>query len=676
MACPFFRRNDSFSRQPSVCAETSNNTWQLEDEEQPGDALTLTHLQMAIQLLTAPSNSDLNTAVTSLIAKYSQSWPKISKLRIDLDTLKSIPNYDYLADIQDILLEMDESSASEILVLLGEELITSCCTGIIERAFRCLGTDLQEFLGSLDGVYDVLKLQEEDVTDTGFVCAGDGELIFTSERPVIAWLLLGSLKALTRMLYNVQVNIKIEPVEGDSRRYRYLFSLVKEYTGSAVPLQRSSVEVVKPTALLAQRNNSSKVADLAMNSHTFCKAFPWHFIMNEKLELLQMGRGFSKLYKLHMAEHGCEATTYFDFKRPKGLTMKFRDIARRTYTPFLIGLKSPPNISEFPAKGLEIKGQMVHCPESNSLLFMGSPFLDGLDGLTCNGLFISDIPLHDATREVILVGEQARAQDGLRRRMDKLKSSIEEANAAVAKERKKNVSLLHLIFPAEIAERLWLGASIDAKTYPDVTILFSDIVGFTSICSRATPFMVISMLESLYKDFDEFCDLFDVYKVETIGDAYCVASGLHRASIYDAHKVAWMALKMIVACAKHITHDDQEIQMRIGLHTGTVLAGVVGRKMPRYCLFGHNVTIANKFESGSEACKINVSPTTKDWLVKYPGFEFDLKARDPSCLPKEFPDTSGDKTCYFLEGYRHPTLSAHLPLVEHISEALKSISEQ
>lgn len=77
-----------------------------------------------------------------------------------MDTLKSVPNYDYLADIQDILLEMDESSASEILVLLGEELITSCCTGIIERAFRCLGTDLQEFLGSLDGVYDVLKLQE------------------------------------------------------------------------------------------------------------------------------------------------------------------------------------------------------------------------------------------------------------------------------------------------------------------------------------------------------------------------------------------------------------------------------------------------------------------------------------------------------------------------------------
>ncbi|KAH8232533.1 hypothetical protein KR032_008794 [Drosophila birchii] len=672
MACPFFRRADSLTRQPSVIAEPGTH-WALEDEELSDDALTLTHLQMAIQLLTAPSNEDLNTAVTSLIAKYRQNWPNIHKLKLDPQTFKSCANYDYLADIQELLLKMDEASASEILVLLGEELITCCCTGIIERAFRCLGTDLQEFLGSLDGVYDVLKLQEEDVTDTGFVCAGEGELIFTSERPVIAWLLLGSLKALTRMLYKVDVNIKIEPVEGDARRYRYLFSLVKDNAQTMLMGRPTLVSKTIPETV--QRSNSSNASDLQMNSSSFCKMFPWHFIMNEQLELVQLGRGFSKLYKPYLADFGCQASTYFDFKRPKGLTMKFRDIVRRTYTPFLIGLNSPPGVSDFPAIGLEIKGQMVHCPESNSLLFIGSPFLDGLDGLTCNGLFISDIPLHDATREVILVGEQARAQDGLRRRMDKLKSSIEEANSAVTKERKKNVSLLHLIFPAEIAEKLWLGSSIDAKTYPDVTILFSDIVGFTSICSRATPFMVISMLEGLYKDFDEFCDFFDVYKVETIGDAYCVASGLHRASIYDAHKVAWMALKMIDACSKHITHDGEQIKMRIGLHTGTVLAGVVGRKMPRYCLFGHSVTIANKFESGSEALKINVSPTTKEWLTKHEGFDFDLQPRDPAFLPKEFPNPGGSETCYFLEGYRNPALDSQLPLVEHINAAMKTISE-
>ncbi|KAF9818212.1 hypothetical protein SFRURICE_003953 [Spodoptera frugiperda] len=307
----------------------------------------------------------------------------------------------------------------------------------------------------------------------------------------------------------------------------------------------------------------------------------------------------------------------------------------------------------------------------NSLLFVGSPFLDGLEGLTGRGLFISDIPLHDATRDVILVGEQARAQDGLRRRMDKLKNSIEEASKAVDKERQKNVSLLHLIFPPHIAKRLWLGEKIEAKSHDDVTMLFSDIVGFTSICATATPMMVIAMLEDLYSVFDIFCEELDVYKVETIGDAYCVASGLHRKIETHAPQIAWMALRMVETCAQHLTHEGNPIKMRIGLHTGTVLAGVVGKTMLKYCLFGHNVTLANKFESGSEPLKINVSPTTYEWLIKFPGFE--MEPRDRSCLPNSFPkDIPG--TCYFLHKYLHPGTDPAASQVKHIQDALKDFN--
>lgn len=127
--------------------------------------------------------------------------------------------------------------------------------------------------------------------------------------------------------------------------------------------------------------------------------------------------------------------------------------------------------------------------------------------------FSSSFFFSDATRDKILVEEQSRAQESLKRRMDKLRQSIQEANQAVALERKKNVDLLYLIFPPLIAQRLWLGQPVEAQTCDEVTVLFSDIVGFTSICSTATPIMVINMLNELYTRFDQFCGEIDVYKV-------------------------------------------------------------------------------------------------------------------------------------------------------------------
>lgn len=226
-----------------------------------------------------------------------------------------------------------ESSASEILVLLGEELIATCCSGIVERAFRSLGADLQEFLGALEGVHDVLKLQEDGQTDTDFICADEGELIFTTERPVIAWLLLGSLKALTRILYDIDASIVIEPIEGDPKCYRYLFTLPGQDKLKATEVEHD----------IAAPLTSITATDLKMSPTTFCKAFPWHFIMNEELEMIQMGKGFSKLFKCSLQTHGKLATTYLNFKRPT-VTLKFREIIRRSNTPFVLSVKSLPGV--------------------------------------------------------------------------------------------------------------------------------------------------------------------------------------------------------------------------------------------------------------------------------------------------------------------------------------------
>lgn len=631
---------------------------ELDDEEK--NTLNLKHLSAAIKILTHPSNEALQAALTSLLNKEdlceSNSYSCLTSLPEDVGNCS---HYAYLEDLYDIISNTEDLDKIEFLEKLGQELIKTACSEITERAFLCLGSNLREFLETLDGVHDVLQYQQEEVAEdqeAAFICTTiDDNLLldFMTERPPVAYLLVGSIKAIARILYNTDAEITVEQDSSDIRCFRY--KIKSTFRGGEIRAKSSA-----PVA----------ASELQMGVPTFCKAFPWHFVIDRKLELVQLGSGFMRLFGCLLNKFGTAAATYFEFHRPRSLTLSFNEIVKRANTPFVLAIRKLPGVDSFPAEGLELKGQMVFCPESDSVLFVGSPFLDGLEGLTGSGLFISDIPLHDATRDVILVGEQARAQDGLRRRMDKLKSSIEEGNRAVDKEREKNVSLLHLIFPPDIAKRLWLGETIEAKTHENVTMLFSDIVGFTSICSTATAMMVINMLQNLYQQFDMYCGQLDVYKVETIGDAYCVAGGLHKESSTHAQQIAWMALKMIDTCAYHQTHQGQPIRMRIGLHTGSVLAGVVGVKMPRYCMFGHNVTIANKFESGSEPLMINISPTTYDLLVQTPGFEFEPRGRE--FLPKGFPSNIPGN-CYFITGYKHPEVSEDSLLEIHVNAALNEI---
>ncbi|KAK4886242.1 hypothetical protein RN001_002513, partial [Aquatica leii] len=599
-------------------------------------------------------NSALQTAVTSLLKKEtttnSNQYSCLSVLPSDVT---SCNHYDFLEDLYDVVYSDKDLDEKDFLDKLGQELIFTSCTEILERALMCLGGDLKEFLTTLDDTEEA----DHEAVFVCKICENYLQLDFTTERPAVAYLLVGSLKAVAKLLYFIEAEIIITENNQDHKHFRY-------------QINHLNVESPYYTDSILKHLYSSSVSDLHLDVPTFCKAFPWHFIIDRRLELVQLGSGFMRLFGCVLKTCGTTAATYFEFHRPRSITLSFNEIIKRANTPFVLAIRKPPGVDPFPAEGLELKGQMVYCPESDSVLFIGSPFLDGLEGLTGSGLFISDIPLHDATRDVILVGEQARAQDGLRRRMDKLKSSIEEGNRAVDKEREKNVSLLHLIFPPDIAKRLWLGETIEAKTHEDVTMLFSDIVGFTSICSTTTPMTVINMLQNLYSQFDAFCGQLDVYKVETIGDAYCVAGGLHKDSSTHAQQIGWMALKMINTCSYHQTHEGQPIRMRIGIHTGTVLAGIVGVKMPRYCMFGHNVTIANRFESSSEPLKINISPTTYTRLMQSPGFSCEERPRE--CLPKDFP-AHIQGTCHFLNSYRHPDTSPDKDLAAHVEAALKDI---
>ncbi|XP_074039718.1 uncharacterized protein [Leptinotarsa decemlineata] len=165
---------------------------------------------------------------------------------------------------------------------------------------------------------------------------------------------------------------------------------------------------------------------------------------------------------------------------------------------------------------------------------------------------------------------------------------------------------------------------VPAEYYASVTVYFSDIVGFTEIAAVSTPLEVVTFLNKIYKQFDARIECYDVYKVETIGDSYMVASGLPvKNGNKHVTEIASMALDLLAGSKQFkIPHRKSErLQIRSGAHTGPVVAGIVGSKMPRYCLFGDTVNTASRMESTGEASKIHISSEMKQALDSIGGYK-------------------------------------------------------
>ncbi|CAH1780241.1 unnamed protein product [Owenia fusiformis] len=218
------------------------------------------------------------------------------------------------------------------------------------------------------------------------------------------------------------------------------------------------------------------------------------------------------------------------------------------------------------------------------------------------------------------------------------------------KAKKRSDELLYQMLPKTVAHQLKHNQSVSAEYFDDVTVFFSDIVGFTSLSAISSPMQVVDFLNALYSFFDRKIQKYDVYKVETIGDAYMVASGVPQQNgIYHAQEIALLALDLLEGThtfqIPHLPnekllmrvglHSGKSLQLRIGLHTGPCAAGVVGSAMPRYCLFGDTVNTASRMESSGLPLKIHVSINCKQTLDKIGGFlteyrgTIDLKGKGP-----------------------------------------------
>ncbi len=191
----------------------------------------------------------------------------------------------------------------------------------------------------------------------------------------------------------------------------------------------------------------------------------------------------------------------------------------------------------------------------------------------------------------------------------------------VERSRHQADTLLRNILPSAVADRLKTDSTVIAESFTEVTVLFADIVGFTMLSSAADPQDVVGLLNAIFTDFDRLADKHGLEKIKTIGDAYMVVGGLQGSRHDHTEAAVAFAFDILAAVNRHRAFNGERISLRIGIHHGPLVAGVIGRRRFIYDLWGDTVNTASRMEAYGIAGVVQVTAAVKERLDGKYAFE-------------------------------------------------------
>ncbi|XP_041482647.1 guanylate cyclase soluble subunit beta-2-like isoform X2 [Lytechinus variegatus] len=546
-----------------------------------------------------------------------------------------------------------------ILELFGEFFFTFCQRSGYDEMLRVLGSNLKSFLENLDALHSYLSFSYKKMEAPSFRCErrqSDGALIlhYYSHRKGLHPIVVGIVRAVAREFFQSEVRMDVldetHEEERNGKKEHVTFAIFQKKLRIKDPTSPKSVsdktqqsesehnkededhnvrqrQDLKPNNERPATLNVQSLVSLAndygsfspsypeklwLDQRMFCEYFPYHLVFDSNLRLLQSGVHIQRaLPKLRTMED-TTVDILFNMLHPQ-IDWSVPSIRKFINMQFVLETKREMIIPGWGEEQpmLQLRGQMIWMDSLDAMLFACSPRVASLKELEERNLHLSDIPLHDITRDLILFNHQRLAEIELGKQLEQKKEELRSALGELEAEKKKTDMLLHSMLPRQVADQLRDGKKVEAGEFELVTILFSDIVSFTNICSKCRPIDIVNMLNALYTRFDKLTSVHDVYKVETIGDAYMVVGGLPIPVASHAARIANQALGMMVICKEVMSPVTREpIGIRVGIHSGPVVAGVVGEKMPRYCLFGDTVNTASRMESHGLPSKIHLSDNT------------------------------------------------------------------
>ncbi|XP_056286741.1 guanylate cyclase soluble subunit beta-2 [Pseudoliparis swirei] len=593
----------------------------------------------------------INSCLQSLVMEKfgKETWDQLSSLPGVQESFMTYMVYDdqltvHLVQEACSLLDV---SAEVFLKLFGEHFFGFCKKAGYDTMLRTLGGSLIDFIGNLDSLHSYLALSYKEMNAPSFrvEMTDDGMMLlhYYSDRKGLHHIVPGIIEAVAKDFFDSTVTMRVlnqsEEDERTGKKEHVVFLVEQTSPASRSPDQHRGEDLLRTmrdryASLAGTRSGWDLIRALVFSGkgtphcasfrpcypdrlwveeEAFCRAFPFHIVFDEDLKVRQMGVNIQRFLP------GLQATDatmdqVFTIIHPQ-VTFTIESIRKFINSQFV--LKSCKDTHST----LKLRGQMLWMESLSCMLYLCSPKLRSLQELQDVGLYLADLAQHDVTRDLILLNQQRLAEMELTNQLERKKEELIILSQNLEAEKKKTETLLYAMLPRHIANQLKEGNSVEAGEFEVCTILFSDVVTFTSICAACEPIHIVHLLNSMYSKFDRLTSIRHlqansilcvcVLKVETIGDAYMVVGGVPIPTGSHAHRVANFALGMRIAAREVLNPvTGQPIQIRVGLHTGPVLAGVVGEKMPRYCLFGDSVNTASRMESHGLPDHIHLSAST------------------------------------------------------------------
>ncbi|KAL0134164.1 hypothetical protein PUN28_001180 [Cardiocondyla obscurior] len=555
---------------------------------------------------------------------------KVDCKRIVFNTRQIYPD-ELMINLAAALAEYTGDSMDNIMQFFGKCFVRFFSNLGYDCTVKATGRYFCDFLQSVDNIHMQMRFTYPKMKSpsmyTTHVDPQGVVLVYRSTRKGFTHYFMGQLFQIAKELYDTELDIQI-------------LESLNNIPGSRSVMIKFRINFDN-RQYIAKNNRMKTPLDLELppiSCTFFLRLFPFGVVMNKDMRVLgagdkllqAWGGGTTSILNKHVTE-------IFKLRRPKGILFTWGNVMYLHSVIFELELirandyQSAINSDNTPstssgldrrgsqgARSILLKGQMRYIEDVKAIIFLCSPLINSLDDLLNMGLYLNDLNPHGMSKELVLAGWQHCGRlEMMFERAEQRSTELENSYALLDRWKKRSDELLYSMIPQTVADRLRAGASplSTCESFESITVLFCELCDFDYSTIEGAMDIVFSM-NAVFSCFDTLMDQFNVYKVETVGRVYMAASGAPDRNKNHAQNVADVSLQLIEHVRSLKLPSGLDIRIRIGIHSGPAVAGVVGIKLPRYCFFGDTVNTASRMQTTSLPGKVHISSSTKALLPK------------------------------------------------------------